>query len=172
MSTKGRIILFVIGWAIIVGGFLANRMLVLLTGFYYWPTLSLIAYLILLCLGLKEQKLILPILFFLAFPLVLFLDTILGSAAFGYYAIGFLLGNLFFFGSLSLTNINNEPTQLIDIFIFLILFWVIGPILFIKFINPIVSDYNFIAAFIHFIIDFFFCFLIVKKAKPYFLKHV
>lgn len=168
-----KIILFLgISWVIIMSGFLANRLLVLSTGFYYWPTLGLIAYLILLCLGLKEQKFILPILLFLVFPLALFLDTILGSAAFGYYAIGFLLGNLFFLSSLSFTNINNQPTQLIDILIFLIAFWIIGPVCFIKFINPTVFNYNLTNALIHLVTDFVFCFFIIKKIKPYFLKYV
>jgi len=51
-------------------------------------------------------------------PLTLLLDAWLGAAAFGYYATGFLLGNIFILESLVLANIKTEPTQLIDIFIF------------------------------------------------------
>ncbi|HPS28229.1 MAG TPA: hypothetical protein PLX10_00150 [Candidatus Paceibacterota bacterium] len=172
MSIQGKILLFTIGWAIIFGGFVINRSLVSSTGFYYWPTISLVTYLVVLCLGLKERNFILPVVFLLMVPLAFFLDTLLGAAAFGYYATGFFLGSLFILESLVLANIKTEPTQLIDIFIFLICFWIVGPILFIKFINPLVSTYNFTAALIHLVVDFSCCFIVLKLIKPYSSRNV
>ncbi|HPR91294.1 MAG TPA: hypothetical protein PK547_00975 [Candidatus Paceibacterota bacterium] len=166
MSIRAKVLLFVIGWAVILGGILINHSLVGLTGFYYWPTVSLIAYLVVLCFGLGERDLIFPVVFLMMVPLTIFLDTWLGAAAFGYYAIGFLVGNLFILGSLVLANIKTVPTQLIDIFIFLSCFWIVGPFLFTNFINPLISNYNFITACIHLVVDFSCCFIVIKLIKP------
>lgn len=172
MSIQKKILLFIIGWVIILGGFVVNRGLINSTGFYYWPTLSLITYLVILCLSLKDRNLIFPVVFLLMVPLTLLLDAWLGAAAFGYYATGFLLGNIFILESLVLANIKTEPTQLIDIFIFLICFWIIGPLLFIHFINPLTFAYNFTTALIHLVIDFSCCFVAIKLIKPYSAKYV
>ena len=75
MSIQGKILLFTIGWAIILGGFVINRSLANSTGFYYWPTISLITYLVVLCLSLKERNLIFPVVFLLMVPVALFLDA-------------------------------------------------------------------------------------------------
>ena len=172
MSIQAKVLLFVIGWTIILGGIVINRSLVNSTGFYYWPTISLIAYLVILCVGLGERTLTLPTVSLLIVPLALFLDTWLGAGAFGYYATGFLFGSLFILESLVLTNIKTVPTQLIDIFIFLVCFWIIGPILFTNFINPVISTYNFKVALIHLIIDFSCCAIVIKLIKSYSVRNV
>jgi hypothetical protein len=172
MSIQERILLFIIGWGVIMGGIFVNRFLVFSTGIYYFPTISLITYLILLCLGLKDKRLIIPILLFLTIPLTLLIDTLLGAAVFGYYATGFLLGNMCFFGSLLFINIHNESTQLINIFIFLVFFWIMGPAIFINFISHEGLNYNFLIATIHLIVDFCISFFVVKIVIAYLPKNV
>ena len=172
MPVKEKLFLFLASWLILIGAFWFNYFLISITGFPYWPTLFLVVYLMLLCLNFKKQGLFLPTMWVLIFPLSIVVDAWGGAPAFGYYATGLLLGSLFFLFSISFTNINNHSTQLINIAVFLLFFWFIGPLIFIKLIEPTLFGYNFLGATIHFIIDFGSSCLVTKLVRAPLLKYV
>jgi hypothetical protein len=172
MLAKEKLFLFLAGWFLLIGAFWLNSFLVNVTEFVYWPTLFLVVYLTFLCFTFKKPNLFLLTLWFLILPLSLVVDTLSGSPTFGYYATGLLLGSLFFLFSLSFTNINNRSTQLINVSVFLIFFWIIGPLIFIKLLEPTIVGYNFLGAAIHCLIDFITCFFATKLVKTSSLKYV
>jgi hypothetical protein len=172
MSAENKTINFLAGWAFLVGAFWLDYFLIRLTGFYYWPTLFLTVYLISLCLYLKEHKLFWPVIIILILPLSLIIDYWSGAPAFGYYATGFLLGSLCFLISLSFTNIQNRSSQLINIGVFLIFFWLIGPLIFTSIIDSTLWGYNFWGGAIHLFIDFGICLIATKLIKSSFGKNV